>query len=233
MKIIYKIVIIFLGIFALATTANAQIGAKKKWFFDFRAGLNSSEMDIEDGNYGKKFKPGFHFGLVGAYKFYDNMQIQSGIYATKKGLKQKYTTYDPNNTEPFRVERKFRKEYDANYILMPLMLGWESDYNKMWIFNVNAGMYGAYGFKGETKERMRETTYSGGEITVSDNNSDYDTFTSGGLKKFDYGLMGSVGVVYDIYTLNFTYEWGLANVAQSQEMKMRNRNLTFSLGFRF
>lgn len=139
MKIDYKILIISIISLLISIGLNAQIETKKKFFFDFRAGLNSSEMDIEDQNYGKKIKPGFHFALIGSYKFQKNLQIQSGIHVTKKGLKQKDEERVGQPGDYTQVIESYTRTTDANYILVPLMLGWESDYRKLWIFNVNIG----------------------------------------------------------------------------------------------
>ncbi|NDV67335.1 porin family protein [Dysgonomonas sp. 25] len=232
MKAIYKIIIL-VSLLSLSIGATAQIGAKKKFFLDFRIGANSSEMDIKDQNYGKKVKPGYHFAVVGAYKFYDNIQFQSGIHVTKKGMKRRTVEPFEDLGGTYREVKAITTTTDANYIMMPLMLGWESDYNKTWLFNVNAGVYGAWGFSGETKERGTQTIYFAGESSVDKYSEKYDTFTSENLKKTDYGLIGSVGVVYDIYTLNLTYEYGLYNISQKSDIELRNRNLTLSIGFRF
>lgn len=232
MKTIYKTIILFVFL-SFSVGTFAQIESKKKLFFDFRVGLNSSEMDIKDANYDKKIKPGFHFGVVTAYKFYDNIQFQSGIYATRKGLKQKTTTEEISESGSYRHIKSAKVTTDANYILMPLMLGWESNYERTWIFNVNAGVYGAWGFSGKTKERGTETIYFTSASSTTSYSEKYDTFTSTNLKKSDYGLIGSIGVVYDIFTINLNYEYGLRNVSNNIDRELKNRNLSLSLGFRF
>lgn len=245
MKVIIKTLII-LGCLLFTTTAVSQIGLKRRFFTDFRIGVNSSEMDIKDGNWGKKPKIGFHVGLLVSYNFYDNFRIQSGAFLTKKGMKQKYRD-TVEDAPPSLTIRNYDilYTYDANYVQIPLMLGWESEEFKSWQFNISGGIYGAWGFRGETKGRGSIITTTG-SYTGTDNVSvKYDTFSGSVLKKFDYGMIGSIGVLYEIYTINLTYEYGLYNISngfqlydtssnQTKSLKdLKNRNLTLSVGFRF
>lgn len=233
MKVVIKILLIICCL--LVTIAvDAQIGVKRKVFSEFRVGANSSEMDIENGNWGKRAKIGFHFGLSTSYKFYDSFYVQSGAYLTKKGLKQKEKKTEVDYPTALTTETNIMHTIDANYVQIPLMLGWESQELKSWSFNVNAGIYGAWGFEGETKERGTITRTVGSALPDVENVSEkYDTFSSSGLKKFDYGMIGSIGVVYEIFSLNLGYEYGLYNVSNTGNRDLKNRNLTLSLGFRF
>lgn len=245
MKVIIKILITFFCLL-IACAVEAQIGVKRKIFYDFRVGVNSSEMDVENGNYGKRPKIGFHIGFLTSYKFYDGFQVQTGAFLTKKGMKRKYddTVEDAPPSINIR-QHNIMYTYDANYFQVPLMLGWESKDFKSWQFNINAGIYGAWGFRGETKGRGSVYTNTGSITGTERVNVKYDTFSKSVLKKFDYGMIGSIGVVYEIYTVNLTYEYGLYNISNGFELysnsgrkgkvldNLRNRNLTFSVGFRF
>lgn len=233
MKVTAKALLILMCVIT-ASNMDAQIGLRRQFFHEFRMGGNSSEMDIKDGNRDKKAKIGFHFGYVATYKFREPIQLQTGVFLTKKGLKQSISIHNESPIGSSILITKTRHEIDANYVQVPLMIGWESDYTKMWIFNINAGIYGAWGFKGKTtkKVKIEEIIGSGYDAIVTNTNEKWDTFSSDVLKKFDYGLIASAGFIYDIYTFNLSYEYGLYNISQTNQ-ELRNRNLTVSIGLRF
>ncbi|WP_101689541.1 porin family protein [Dysgonomonas massiliensis] len=233
MKVILKTLLIILC-FVCVSDIDAQIGLRRKLFHEFRMGLNSSEMDIKGANRDKKVKKGFHFGYVGTYKFMEPFQVQTGIFLTKKGMKQSIDRRTESAIGTDITYERTRYEIDANYVQIPLMIGWETDYDKEWVFNINAGVYGAWGFKGRTKKNMRieEIIGEGYEPAITYENSNIRTFTKSVLKKFDYGVLINAGVIYDVYLLNVSYEYGLYNVSQV-DPELRNRNLTLSIGLRF
>lgn len=233
MKVLLKTLLIILG-FVCVSDIDAQIGLRRKLFHEFRMGLNSSEMDIKDANRDKKVKPGFHFSYVAIYKFAEPIQFQTGISLTKKGMKQQISKREESVIGTDITITNTRYELDANYVQVPLLIGWESDYNKQWIFNISAGGYGAWGFKGETKRYGTKTEIiaEGHDPIVTNINDKRKTFSRTVLKEFDYGLMGSIGIIYDVYLLNLSYEYGLFNVSKTSQ-ELRNRNLTLSIGLRF
>lgn len=233
MKVILKTLLIILC-FVCVSDMDAQIGLRRKLFHEFRMGLNSSEMDIKNANSDKDVKIGFHFGYVATYKFMEPFQVQTGIFLTKKGMKQSYDKYTETAIGTDKTRIVYRSKLDANYVQIPLMIGWESDYEKEWVFNINAGAYGAWGFKGRTKQHTTKTEIIGGdyEDIITYDNKDEKTFSGNILKKFDYGVLINAGIIYDVYLLNLSYEYGLANVSQN-DPELRNRNLTLSVGLRF
>ena len=233
MKVILKTLLIILC-FVCVSDIDAQIGLRRKLFHEFRMGLNSSEMDIKGANRDKKVKKGFHFGYVGTYKFMEPFQVQTGIFLTKKGMKQSIDRRTESAIGTDITHERTRYEIDDNYVQIPLMIGWETDYDKEWVFNINTGVYGAWGFKGRTKKNMRieEIIGEGYEPAITYENSNIRTFTKSVLKKFDYGVLINAGVIYDVYLLNVSYEYGLYNVSQV-DPELRNRNLTLSIGLRF
>ena len=101
---------------------------------------------------------------------------------------------------------------------------------------VSAGPYVAQGIGGNT-------TISGtliyGDMIVNEELKE-KTFSSRGLKKFDYGIGG--GVAFDLgeCILGVNYEWGLKDIGPDKLTYMpfynssyKNRNLSLSLEYRF
>lgn len=215
--------------------ANAQY-PKKRLTADFRMGMNYPQMSGTPGS--EQFKMGLHVGGNVNYKIIGNFQIQTGFYVTKKGYKtyEKKVVVGENN-----VVRTDEGWYEAtgNYIQMPFNIGYELYITDMFAFNINAGVYAAYGYgnKGRIKYRglITSVTPNEDEPTYAypkDEFEDY-TYSDTRWKRFDYGLDGSIGFIYDIYTVNFNYEHGLYDVTQQSSKPLKHRVYSISFGFRF
>ncbi len=250
MKIILKIslgVVFLLLINCLP--ANAQY-PKKRMTVDFRMGINYLQMSgVETDPTGDattetyttgaedKFKMGMHIGVNVNYKIIGNIQIQTGFYVSKKGYKT-YEYESKLNEDGTQSIYDTWSEATGNYIQMPLNLGYELYVSKKVAFNINGGLYGAYGYgnKGRIKKNIFTTTVKPGGSSVSGESGDsYEvlTFSDSRWKRIDYGLNGSIGFIYDIYTINFNYEQGLYNVTREVGQNIKHRIYSLSLGFRF
>lgn len=232
MKPIYKILLI-LGLLLFSICANAQFG--DKYIIELRGGGNLSEMDIEGANRYKQSKIGFNITTTFALRMSGPLYIQTGLGLTKKGLKQHDKgRYQVENSGAF-YKRDVKTTIDANYIQLPLMVGLEFPISKACAINVYGGAYGGYGFKGKTKVEGSQIydPDSSNPIIVNVDEPEVDTFDSGQLKRFDYGAIGSVGLVIDMVSFNLGYEYGLYNVSDNASRELKNRNITFSVGVRF
>lgn len=231
---IIKVITAF-AFFFCTFNAGAQVRYGTLYNIEFRIGGNSSEFDIKDANRDKAVKMGFNLALLYTQKlFYSDFQFQTGVVMTKKGMKQDKYSLKTNELEGEKIERNTRVTTDANYVQIPFMLGFETYLNSNFAINLNAGAYGAVGFKGKIKEKGSVSTSFGSmEPIVESIRNSQNTFKDGNLKKFDYGLTGSVGLVYDVYTLTLGYDWGLYDVSDDNTRILKNRNLTLSVGLRF
>lgn len=229
MNTISKILFIFL-FFVSSITMYAQ-RSKRRLNTDFKIGVNFTQFDIEGGNMFKVPKLGLHIGGNVSYKFLYDFQVQSGFFISKKGLRQHEKSYsvDPNTDLVSSKDNLF--VIDANYIHVPLNLGFERYFTNTFAVNVNAGAYFAYGISGKTRRRTFEVT-AGSDPVVTDS-GEIETFDIRGLNRIDYGLGGSIGLVQDIYTLTLNYEYGLNDISNLQSRVYKNRNISISLGFRF
>lgn len=234
MKTIYKIFLLCGLLICVSSVMNAQ-RIRKRFTSDIHFGLNLATMDIENGNMYKKLKPGVHIGVNFNYKVLGNMQLQTGLYVTKKGLKQHVKDRQENWAGTILAEDTIRN-LTANYIQVPLAVGYEVYLSNNFAFNINVGMYAAYGFKGKYREESSywtKTENNPPTNTVYRPEIEKDTYRYDMLKRLDYGAIGSVGLIYDIYTLNFTYEYGLYDVSNDVARNLKTRNMAVSLGFRF
>jgi len=231
MKPIYKIFLV-VSFLLISVCVKAQFGSK--FNTEFRAGINFSEMDIAGANMYKQTKVGFHISGNFSMRLVGPLYAQTGLTLTKKGLKQHNEGWEKDDLTGIQIKHDIKTTIDANYIQVPLMVGVEFPLSKACFINIYGGAYGGYGFKGKTKVRGTDTRYpdSSDPIVFDRSKDDVDTFDDE-LKKFDYGAIGSVGLVVDILSFNLGYEYGLYNVSDKASRELKNRNITFSLGVRF
>lgn len=234
MKTYFKILFLFCSLFCFISGLDAQI-QRKKFTSDVHFGINLSEMDVNDGQNGaNKLKPGAVVGVNFNFKLIQNIQLQTGFYVSKKGLKQESHREEIDELLDTRITDTVKTTV-ANYLQVPLCLGYEIYLTKKFAFNINGGLYGAYGFKGKYEHKYSKTVkdYDGNVIVEPLQVSEGETFDVNKYKRLDYGLIGSVGFIYDIFTINFNYEYGLNNVSALQWEQHKNRNMSILLGIRF
>lgn len=234
MKTFFKIFSIFCLLGCFQFSADAQT-VKKKLTADLHAGLNFAEMDVNNGqNEDNKLKLGAVVGVNINYKIYGNIQLQTGFYVSKKGLKQEAHSETTTALKDVYILDTVRTTV-ANYIQIPLAIGYEVYLTKNFAFNVNVGLYGAYGFKGTYENKYSKATipYGGNIIYEPLQVGSGETFDLNKWKRLDYGLIGSIGFIYDIYTINLNYERGLNNITRESWSTLKNRNISILLGLRF
>lgn len=229
-KLLFTILLLFITVFSI----QAQSYMRRPFYGEFFGGATFASMDIAGDNKFKKNKLGFMIGGNVNYRFFSNIVVQSGFHLIKKGsFKHEDRIVDLDGPQK-RIDVK--NTVDANYIQIPLNLGIEIPIKRGLNFSINAGVFGAYGFKGQTKQEGYEATILNGvyDNTTSLDRNGYDTFSNTNLKRFDYGIGGNVGIIYDIFILRFQYDHGLANVAtDALGTEWKTRNYAFCFGFRF
>ncbi|MDH6309118.1 hypothetical protein M2451_001689 [Dysgonomonas sp. PFB1-18] len=218
----------------IVISSGSELKAQKRRITsDFVFGLNFAEMDIEGANMYKKPKIGFLIGTNVNFKLISNFQVQTGFFVAKKGLRQDIEVYEEDKAAGQTTTEYTMRNTVANYIQVPLGIGYEVYLTRSFALNINAGGYAAYGFKGDHKiEEYTVITLNGTPYTSAIVETEIDTFSKRMWKRLDYGAYARVGAIYDIFTINLTYEYGLHNVSNEGSI-MKNRNLAVALGFRF
>lgn len=233
MNTIFKILlcfsILFAGINMTAQTYRSRLTT------DFKVGVNFAQFYMPGENMYKVPKIGVHVGGNINYKFYSNFQVQTGLFISKKGLRQHEQTSVTDPISNQTTKRDIIRVIDANYFHVPINLGYENYFTREFALNFNAGAYVAYGFKGKRTRTGYETTIIGSnppqDVIIDE--GERETFAIRSLDRFDYGLGVSAGAIYDIFTLTFNYEHGLYNLSNVENTMFKNRNFSISLGFRF
>lgn len=245
MKLFLRIIAIAFFILLSTQEVDAQKAYRKTFYGDFFGGMTLSTMDMEGNNAYKNLKLGFQIGANFKYRFAYNIELQSGLYLIKKGLEQKEAPEKTIEGLPgVIIFQDIKNTVDANYIQVPLNIGFEIPLSKAKniYFSAHAGLFGAYGFKGDTKIKGYEAKRNKNEDGTLGNMYDrlnYDsavkTFSDSNLKRWDYGLNFNAALIYDMFVFQFQYDHGRANVATSTKSagEWKTRNYSLSLGFRF
>jgi hypothetical protein len=216
---------------AVALTANAQAQ------FRLQGGVNLANVSV-NGN-GRvddsKTLTSFQVGLIGDVHLASLLYFQPGIVFTGKGTKsqsgdQNSTTYNKATTNPYYIE------VPLNFIIKtPAAAGTR--------FFAGAGPYIAVGVAGKNKVEGRylNVAFSSEEnIKFSNDDPTTTNYEEGAgfgiMKRFDYGLNGTVGIEGKSLTLSANYGLGLAKLQSgsnsSEDNNNKHRVLSFTLGFR-
>ncbi|MFT3935054.1 MAG: porin family protein [Chitinophagaceae bacterium] len=232
-----KLQILALTTLAIATgiATYAQTPAAPKASLFVKGGLNLSNItinkngDIDDN----KTLPSFHVGLQADLPIGAFFAIQPGVFFTGKGAKLESGNTSGNNwyratTRPYYVE------VPVNAVVK-LPLGDQSS------FFFGAGPYVAIGVGG--KNRV-EGQVLGASFSRSESIkfSDDDPFTSNEegsgyniMRRFDYGLNGTVGIQAKHAMFSVNYGYGLAKLqsgtTSSNDELNKYRIWSFTVGF--
>lgn len=202
-----------------------------------KGGLNLANVSVTDN--GKvddaNMLTSFQIGIVGDVHVASILYIQPGFVFTGKGSKIEIgrpteNLYIKQTSNPFYIE------VPVNFVIkLPFNL--ESH------FFFGAGPYGAIGISGKAKTDKNALGFiTHTEHNIEFSNDDPATFGQeegtglGVLKRFDYGLNGTVGVEGKSFVLSANYGLGLAKLQSgsnsSEDNNNKHRVLSFTLGFK-
>lgn len=195
------------------------------------AGFNVSNI----GGLGSK--PGFHIGAkaeLGIPSIANGVYVNAGAVFSMKGCKQDYGDLGGAKTK-------------ANFLDIPIHMGYRYNINNDFSIFGEVGPYFSFGLFGKTKT---EELDSDGFGDWSMTEYSYNTFGKDGLKRFDVGAGLRFGVeLKHKYSLAIGYDWGFIDlynqmgIDESGEYedgtsfdltpKMKTKNLTISIGYKF
>lgn len=178
---------------------------------------------------------GFDGGAVVDYNFSRNLFVRTGLDFVMKGAKLDLYTGRMVGTVA-EYSNKYSRVH-TNYLQLPLMVGYRTPVSAGVFVYASAGFYGSYGVFGSGKYR-----YTTNVLPDRDENVDYDSFDDLRLKKFDWGIIGSIGVEYGRYSINVGYEYGFLNLNKTNGLTVpanftngdswHTMNATCTLGYR-
>ena len=222
-RIYRSFVLSFIALLMAVFMANAQNFDAKDIQFEGVAGLNLSDM----GGLGSKV--GFHFGVKAETAL---SSLAEGVYANAGALIS------------FKGNEFFGLTTAANYLEIPVHMGYKHAINDKFAVYGEAGPYLAFGLFGKSDFDL--------EIEYGDINSSsiikVSTFGNDGfkLKRFDIGFGFRAGVeIQKKYTVSIGYDLGFIDTYKGSNLsmmddgyidltpKMNNTNFSISAGYKF
>jgi hypothetical protein len=213
---------------------NAQSGAYVK------GGINLANVSVTDNGRVDEANQitSFQFGVVGNLKLGTSLlSLQPGILYTGKGAKVQKGTGGQSGY--------FKQTFNPRYIEVPVNLVFKAPLGKSAGVFLGAGPYAAVGIGGNVKTEgtniLRQNYNRERDIKFS--SDDPTTFNEeegaglGVVRRFDYGLNGTVGIEGTTYVLGLNYGLGLAKLQSGSNSGADNNNkhrvLSVTLGFKF
>lgn len=171
---------------------------------------------------------GYHLGARAKLEL---PSLTNGLYANAGAfLTLKGTSFDMGELGSTKT--------NLNYLEIPIHLGYQYAINDNFSVFGEFGPYFAIGLFGKTK--VNESDWDDNYNLVSTSYS-YNTFDE--FKRFDFGLGFRFGVEFkQKYTLSIGYDFGLVNVWKEADPsdeevdltgKIKNKNLTIGVGYKF
>lgn len=186
------------------TTDESELSPK----FGIKGGVNLTNMFVEDVS-DENMKVGFNAGFFAKLPVTRGFSIQPELLYTSKGAKETY-----NNI--IQGEGEYR--FNLNYIELPVL----AVINVAKNFNIHAGPYVSYLAAANIKNLHED--HSQDEIAELD----ADNFN-----RFDYGLVGGLGIDISNFTIGARYNYGLREIGKSGSLSGQvtkdSRNSAISL----
>lgn len=186
--------------------------------YGLTGGMNVSNYAIESdaSPFSSDSRIGFRAGFrmeIGAPFIYDGFFFMGEVLLSSKGSKLSTTS---NEESVSTTSRPY-------YLEIPLHVGYHYAFN-----NSRFGIFGSFG------PYFGVGLFGTNKVTTNDVSSKPDTFSSDGLKRFDFGLGLRAGVsMFEHYRIYLGYDWGLVNIAQTSGDKVNNRNFYVGAAYMF
>ncbi len=225
--------ILCLTLFSLFITGtNAQ-----KCSAILKGGVNLANVSVtKDGGIDDaKMLTSFQAGIIGDINLTSFLAIQPGVVFTGKGTKTQSGNEDDANF--------YRATTNPYYIEVPVNLVFKTPTGSSNFF-AGAGPYIAMGIAGKNKVngKIGGISYSS-EKNIKFSNDDPTTLDEeegsgfGIMKRFDYGLNGTIGIEASNLVISANYGLGLAKLqsgsgGSGSDHNNKHRMLSFTLGFK-
>ncbi len=219
----------------LTGTFIGAVSAQKSSVF-LKGGLNLANVSIANNGSidDAKTLVSFHAGLQGDIPIVPFLSLQPGIFFTGKGSK----TQSGNTTDA----NYYRATSNPLYIEVPVNVVLKVPMGGDSKFFVGAGPYAAMGIAGKRKAegKIFGVAFSSDE-KIEFSNDDPTTSGEEGagfgiIRRFDYGLNGTIGFEGEHALFSVNYGLGLAKLQSgsnsSADEKNKHRVLSFTVGFR-
>lgn len=215
-----KIILTIVGaIIATASFAQRASSSSTSFFsteksdqpitFGVRAGLNFANMSWEEDHSSLSLdsRTAFNVGLSVDFPLLQSMYIQSGLYLSSKGCKEK------SGSEEITMS--------PMYLEIPVLASYRYDISESTQLQLNVGPYFGYGIGGKYEAEKGDYSY------------DEDFFEDDDVKKFDCGLQIGAGVTFGKVYVGCGYQFGMANIIDDSDLSVKHKNFMINVGYNF
>ncbi|MEP6746336.1 MAG: porin family protein [Bacteroidota bacterium] len=228
-------ILTFTTVALLASFISYAQSAPKPSLF-LKGGLNLSNITINkngdlDNN---KMLPSFQVGLLADLPIGSFFAIQPGVFFTGKGAK-----LESGNTSGSNWYRATTRPY---YIEVPVNAVIKLPLGDQSSFFFGAGPYVAVGIAGNNKleGQVGGVSFSNSKSIKFSNDDPFTSSEEGSgyniMRRFDYGLNGTVGIQSKFAVFSVNYGLGLAKLqsgtSSSDDELNKYRVLSFTVGFK-
>lgn len=224
-----------IGTLVLALVGSAAVQAQSA---RFQGGVNLANVSVTSGGRVNEASrlTSFQVGVIGDFKLSDVLYLQPGLLYTGKGSKVQNGTPGTNGY--------YRQSFNPYYIELPVNLVAKAPVSKTVKVFAGAGPYLAAGVGGEveTEGQALGVTYAA-ERSIRFSSDDPTTLNQeegtglGVVRRFDYGLNGTLGIEAKSVVVGVNYGLGLAKLQSGsnngEDNNNKHRVLSFTLGFKF
>jgi hypothetical protein len=176
--------------------------------FGIKGGVNLTNMFVDDVD-DENMKVGFNAGFFAKLPITKGLSIQPELLYTSKGAK---LTYD----NIIQGEGEYR--FNLNYIELPVL----AVINVAKNFNLHVGPYVSYLAAANIKD-----------LDDDGNNEEIAELDTENFNRFDYGLVGGLGIDISNFTIGARYNYGLREIGKSGSLSGQltkdSRNSAISL----
>jgi len=220
---------------------NFNVSAQTLPFrFGIKAGLNLSSATVSDAT-NTDLKTGYHIGGTVEYLLSEKFLIQSGLFFSTKGAK----IYELNGSDQIGGGRPdWTHTFNELYLELPLYGAYKMNLSRNLNIVLGVGPYFGYGIGGETEHKLNSGIWADGSTERKWNTFGDGVFDEGRdwlrgetLKRLDIGIGIGVDLEYRKFILGIGYGHSLKNLAENDyyddDLKYRNNNIQFSIGYKF
>lgn len=207
-------VMLMAGTSAYAQQQETSTETKFTPKFGIKGGINFANLYV-DNVQDEHLKLGVNAGFYAKLPVTKGISIQPELLWSSKGSKDTY-----NN--PVFGSGEYR--FNLNYVESPLLMVFNLTPN----FNLNGGAYVAYLASANVKNMNSDGTISGVRELNAEN-----------FNRFDYGLVGGLGVDIENVTFGARYSYGMQTIGKSGQLSgdltrnSKNSVATLFIGFAF
>lgn len=195
--------IFFISLLMFAFVSRSQT-------FGLKGGVNIASMNFSAS--GLDISPksilGIHIGPVAEFELQESLFFNTGILYSLKGYKLKMDFMGESMDEKIRI----------NNLEIPFNFAYKFSPNETLNFFAQAGPYIGYALSGTAK---------------TDGESEKIDFKEDGMKRFDFGLGIGLGMEFGPIVPSISYQFGLANLSDEDEVKVKNNVFQISVAYMF